>query len=292
MPTTTSGLFSVDVLVGNKLLNELECPDGAPAADAYVETMFNAPVTYKQMTIDRDPYGEEFESYWPVTPYTLQVKNNASYDVRALVYIDGMKAAGYTVRSRRSTVIQGYQSVFGDCYSKITEFLFCLPRATSSSENFNNEEYGTIKVNFHRQSDETPTRYGDGADTLKTLNIDKKSASIKGIGTISGSGKTIQDRFKPNTARRIKVLEKVDSLLVRYETNYRLRLLGIIANKNYVVDENDSDVEIVKVVDKKTRKRSVCIMSDNEDEHASKKAMTQEIENLKARLSKYEETDQ
>jgi hypothetical protein len=44
---------------------------------AYVESRFDSLATYNVTKREKDPYGEEYDQAWPVTPYTLKITNHS-----------------------------------------------------------------------------------------------------------------------------------------------------------------------------------------------------------------------
>ena len=107
-----SGKFSLEVLVGGVPLTELTTEAGV----TYVETRYDTPSTYKVTKKETDPYGEVYDQAWPVTPYTLRVRNGSGDKVHATVYIDGAVALKQFVDAEAE--LKGFRATYLVCVAR------------------------------------------------------------------------------------------------------------------------------------------------------------------------------
>ena len=66
---------------------------------------------------------------WPVTPYTLALRNHDSQAVWATVYVDGCKISKECVKPAETKEVQGI-----DNGASVKELLFSFPRLVSSEK--------------------------------------------------------------------------------------------------------------------------------------------------------------
>lgn len=105
-----SGKFELTVLVGGVPLAELTTESGSAT---YVETRFDTAVTYKVTSQETDPYGEVYSQQWPVTPYSLRIKNGSGEKCHATCYIDGSVAVKQFVDAEAE--IKGFRATYLVC---------------------------------------------------------------------------------------------------------------------------------------------------------------------------------
>ena len=82
------GKYEANVQIGDVSVPELG--GFSDAASTHILMDLNVPGASRQEKItEQDPYGEEFEQAWPVTPYTVLARNNSSVAAWVEVSIDG-----------------------------------------------------------------------------------------------------------------------------------------------------------------------------------------------------------
>jgi hypothetical protein len=77
------------------------------------ETRFDTAVTYNVTKRETDPYGEVYDQAWPVTPYTLRIKNASGDKCHATVYVDGSVAVKQFVDAEAE--IKGFRATHNVC---------------------------------------------------------------------------------------------------------------------------------------------------------------------------------
>ncbi|CAN0361734.1 unnamed protein product, partial [Ectocarpus sp. 8 AP-2014] len=90
---------------------------------------------------------------WPVTPYTVVVRNTSSNGNFAQLFVDGQKVAEKNVPGCRSVIFEGIPTGEG-----IQELLFALPRLSD-----NCRKYAT--VSSYKQTNQTDVMATGGAGT-------------------------------------------------------------------------------------------------------------------------------
>ena len=78
-----------------------------------MESRFNTPVSYSVTKKETDPYGETYDQAWPVTPYTLRVRNGSGDKVHATVYVDGIVAVRQFVDAEAE--LKGFRATYLVC---------------------------------------------------------------------------------------------------------------------------------------------------------------------------------
>ena len=69
---------------------------------AYVESRFDSLATYNVTKREKDPYGEEYDQAWPVTPYTLKITNHSG-DMASLPVFWATKAVPQITATKSSS---------------------------------------------------------------------------------------------------------------------------------------------------------------------------------------------
>ncbi|CAM9474809.1 unnamed protein product [Ectocarpus sp. 4 AP-2014] len=116
------------VVVGGQKLEEISHKDGK----TYIQMMLFSKVSYGvEYTEEVKGLGavERNTQKWPVSPYTVAVRNNSGKGNFAQLYVDGQKVAEKYVPAGDSVIFEGIPTEEG-----IQELLFSLPRYTTLRE--------------------------------------------------------------------------------------------------------------------------------------------------------------
>jgi hypothetical protein len=230
MVLSSNGLFGVEVLVGGEVQPEFAPVVGAPSCDAFCETDFFSAVSYRMATTERDPYGEEYEQRWPVTPFTLRLTNHYDEGVAAKVYLDGKQACSKRIGANASIVADAINATPGRHRSESRSMIFARPRPLARGESAaQHDDLESIRVSFHHVVDNGKSlAYVNYQPQQAYMGANKGAAKDK-AGSMTRAGGVMRPAFTGAYRRRTYniVPKTLDSLRICYGEKTKLKILGV-----------------------------------------------------------------
>lgn len=237
--------FSMEIVVGGETWREMSPKPGAPAADAYVESsLFVKGVSYNMKTIECDPFGEEFEQSWPVTPYEVLLTNRTNKTVWYYLYVDGEKAHGATVPARGTKLVKGMQGTAGQGITEERAMLFARPRLVRRGETealaaSQLNELESIRCDFHRAFEgETKVTSAGGGASSRYDGVNKAACKKAKAGAMTRTGNVVSSAMAAGSRMTTwDVKEVLGTVRIRYGQQDKLERYGVWT------DPEESDVD-------------------------------------------------
>mmetsp|Transcript_12306 Transcript_12306/g.36581 ORF Transcript_12306/g.36581 Transcript_12306/m.36581 type:complete len:262 (-) Transcript_12306:36-821(-) len=237
--------FGMEVMVGGKPWREMAPKEGAPEADAFVESsLFVRDVSYNMETVEEDPFGEKFTQAWPVTPYEILLTNKSDALVWFYLYVDGEKAYGSTVAAHGTRLVKGMQGTAGQGDCEERAMLFARPRLVRRGEDEylapeQMRELESIRCDFHECTQGkmvAGTSYGAAS---QYDGVNKAACKKAKAGAMTRTGDVVGKSAAARAGTMLQsynVKSVLDSVRIRYGQRDKLEKFGVWEDEDEAED--------------------------------------------------------